>query len=114
MLAEEYMYILLGNIEIYWGYPTFPGLMVGQLCLGESIADLLEMLCLFRVAGRSTLLGESIAEPCFTPRGVKVSWLHSSAEPTLVPWWTEQLDRLDNSLLPLFLMWEKKIPYGGA
>ena len=37
-------------------------------------------------------------------RGVKVSWLHSSAELTLVPWWTEQLDRLNNSLLPLFLM----------
>ena len=35
---------------------------------------------------------------------MKVSWLHSSAELTLVPWWTEQLDRLDNSLLPLFLV----------
>ena len=34
-------------------------------------------------------------------------WRHlgrSSAELTLVPWWTEQLDLLDNSILPLFLM----------
>ena len=41
---------------------------------------------------------------CLTWRGVKVSGLHSSAELNLVPWWTEQLDRLDNLLLPLFLM----------
>ena len=52
---------------------------------------------------------ESIVEPCLAPRGVEVSWLYSSAELTLVPWWTEQLDHLDNSLLPLFLMWERKI-----
>ena len=40
MLAEEYLYTPLGNIKIYWGYPTFLGLMVDQLCLGESIDDL--------------------------------------------------------------------------
>ena len=54
-----------------------------------------DQLCL----GRVWLIGLTLG-------GVKVSWLHSSAELTLVPWWTEQLDRLDNSLLPLFL-WEK-------
>ena len=61
-------------------------------------------MCLFEVDGRPTLLGESIAESCLTLWGVEVTWLRSSAEPTLVPWWTEQLDRLDNSKLPLFLM----------
>ena len=45
-----------------------------------------------------------MAASYLTRRGVTVSGLHSSAELTLVPWWTEQLDRLDNSLLPLFLM----------
>ena len=39
MLAKEYMYAPLGNIKTYWGYLTFLGLMVDQLCLGESIAD---------------------------------------------------------------------------
>ena len=73
--------------------------------LGERV-DLLGILCLSRADGRPTLLGESIVESCLTLRGVKVSGLCSSAEPTLVPWWTEQLDRLDNSLLPL-LLWEK-------
>ena len=72
--------------------------------LGESITELLGILCLFRDDGRPTLLGESIAESCLTPWGVTVSWSYSSAELTLVPWWTEQLDRLDDSLLPLFLM----------
>ena len=72
--------------------------------LGESVADLLGILCLFRADGRPTQLGESIAESCLTLRGVKVSWLDSSTELTLVPRWTEQLDCLDNSLLPLFLM----------
>ena len=104
MLAEEYLYTLLGNIKIFWGYPTFPGLMVDQLCSEESITDLLEILCLFRADGRPTLFGESIADSCLTLRGVKVSWSYSSAEITLVPWWTEQLSRLDDSLLPLFLM----------
>ena len=74
MLAEEYIYTLLENIKIFWGYLTFPGLMVDQLCLGESIADLLGTLCLFRADGRPTLLGESIAESCLTLQGVKVSW----------------------------------------
>ena len=116
MLAEEYLYTLLGNIEIFWGYPL-DGLMVDQLCSGESIADLLEILCLFRADGRPTLLGESIADSfvvaslngesvhyCLTLRGVKVSWSYSSAELTLVPRWTKQLDRLDNSYCPLFPM----------
>ena len=49
---------------------------------------------------------EGIVESWLTLWGIKISWLHSSAELTLVSWWTEQLDRLDNSLLPLFL-WEK-------
>ena len=34
--------------------------------LGESIADLLEILCLFGDDGRATLLGESTAESCLT------------------------------------------------
>ena len=78
--------------------------MVDQLCSGESVADLLEILCLFGADGRPTLLGESIAEFCLALQGVEVTWSCSSAELTLVPRWTEQLDRLDNSLLPLFLM----------
>ena len=45
-----------------------------------------------------------MADSCLTLGGVEVTWSRSLAEPTLVPWWTEQLDRLDNSLLPLFLM----------
>ena len=48
--------------------------------------------------------GESIDASCFTLWGVKVSWLHSSAEPTLVTLRTEQLDCLEDSLFPLFLM----------
>ena len=83
MLAEEYLYTLLGNIKIFWGYPTFPGLMVDQLCSEESITDLLEILCLFRADGRPTLFGESIADSCLTLRGVKVSWSNSSAESNL-------------------------------
>ena len=59
--------------------------MVDQLCSGESIADLLGILCLFGADGRPTLLGESIAESCLTRRGVKVSWSNSSAESTFVP-----------------------------
>ena len=76
--------------------------------LGESVVDLLEILCLFRADGRPTLLGESMADSCLTLRGVEVTWSCSSAEPTLVPWWTKQLDRLDNSLLPMFL--REKVP----
>ena len=38
-----------------------------------------------RAYGRPTLLEESIADSGLTLRGVKVSWLHSSAELTLVP-----------------------------
>ena len=103
--------MLVRNVCIlYWGMLRFSGGI--QLprtgsrltLLGESIADLLEILCLVRTDGRPTLLGESVAESCLTLRGAKVTWLCSSAEPTLVPWWIEQLDRLDNSLLPLFLM----------
>ena len=60
MLAEEYLYTLLGNIKIFWRYPTFPGLMVDQLCSGESIAELLGILFLFRADGRPTLLGERV------------------------------------------------------
>ena len=56
-----------------------------------------------RAYGRPTLLGENYWTLSYS-RGVKVSWLRSSAELTLVPWWTEPLDCLDNSLLPLFLM----------
>ena len=41
------------------------------------------ILCLFGADGRPTLLGESIAESSLTLRGVKVSWLRSSAESTL-------------------------------
>ena len=52
------------------------------------------------------LLGESVLTCWFTLWGIKVYWLCSSAELTLVPWWIEQLDRLDNSLLPQF-QWEK-------
>ena len=58
----------------------FQGLLGDQLCLG-----------------RVLMIGLTLG-------GVRVSWLHSSAEPTLVPWWTKQLDCVDDSLLPLFLM----------
>ena len=52
-----------------------------------------------QLLGRVLLIGLTLG-------GVKVSGLHSSAELTLVPWWTEQLDCLDSSLFPQFL-WEK-------
>ena len=58
--------------------------MVDQLCSGESIAVLLEILFLFRANGRPNLLGESITESCLTLQGVKVSWSNSSAESTFV------------------------------
>ena len=58
--------------------------------------------------GDQTLLGGVLLKSGLTLWGVEVTWLHSSAEPTLVPWLTEQLDRLDNSLLPLFL--QEKVP----
>ena len=74
------MYIVLGNVEICWRIPNFLK------------ADII------------ALLGESALTCWLTLWGIKISWLHSSAEPTLIPWWMEQLDRLDNSLLPLFLM----------
>ena len=80
MLVKEYLHTPLGNIEIFWGYLTF-----------------------LKADSRLTLLGESMLTCWLTLWGIKISWLHSSAELTLVPWWTEQLDRLDNSLLPLFL-----------
>ena len=41
---------------------------------------------------------------------IELYWLCSSMEPTLIPWRTEQSDCLDNPLLPLFLMWERKMP----
>ena len=34
---------------------------------------------------------ERFVESWLTLWGIKISWLHSSAELTLVPWWTEQL-----------------------
>ena len=63
---------------------------------------MLEILCLVRADGRP-IAWESIDESHLTWRGVEVSGLPFLAELTLVPWWTKQLDRLDNSLLPLFL-----------
>ena len=65
------------------GIPNFLNADSRLTLLGESVADLLEILCLFGAAGRPTLLGESIAEPCLTLRGVKVPGLCSSAELTL-------------------------------
>ena len=47
---------------------------------------------MFRDDGRPTAW-ERIIESGLTLLGIKVSWLRSSAELTLVPWWTEQLDR---------------------
>ena len=73
--------------------------------LGESIADLLgEQCALSGLMGDQLCLGRVLLTSGLTLWGVEVTWLRSSAEPTLVPWWTEQLDRLDNSKLPLFLM----------
>ena len=57
-----------------------------------------------RADDRLTLSGESIAESGLTLWGVEATWSYSSVEPTLVPWRTKQLDCLDNSTLPLFLM----------
>ena len=70
--------------------------------LGESIADLLEILCLFGADRRPTLPGESMTESCLTLQGVKGSWSHSSAESTLylVDRATVQFGQF---LLPLFL-----------
>ena len=65
-------------------------------------------MCLFRADRKPTLLGESIAESRLTLRGIEVTWLRSSAEPTLVPWRTEQLVQFGQFLLPQFLR-EKKV-----
>ena len=51
-----------------------------------------------------TLLGEECTDCWLTLWGIKVCGSYSLAEPTLVPWRTEQLNCLDNSLLPLFLV----------
>ena len=69
-LAGEYLYTPLGNIKTFWGYPTFLGLMVDQLCLGRVLLIV------------ASLSGESFYY-CLTLRGVKVSWSYSSAESTL-------------------------------
>ena len=106
MLAEEYLYTLLGNIKIFWGYPTFSGLMVDQLCLGESIADLLGILCLFRADGRPTLFGESIADLSYSEgsEGILVTFFSQ----TYLGTWVDRATRsLRQFLLPQFL-WEKK------
>ena len=62
MLAWEYLYTPPGNVEILWGMPNFLKADSRLTPLGESVADLLEVLCLFGAAGRSTLPGESIAD----------------------------------------------------
>ena len=77
----------------------------GPTLLEESIADLLgEQGAYCRADDRLTLPGESIAESCLTLWRVEVTWSHSSVGPILVPWRTKQLDFLDNSTLPSFLM----------
>ena len=63
--------------RIYWGVSF-------KTCRG--------MLCLFRIVGESTSLGENIAESCFILRGVEMIWPHSSVESTLVPWRIKQPD----------------------
>ena len=73
-----------------------------SLYSAEEYYDLLGIPKLFRADGRLTLLGESITDSfivashsgesyhyCFTLQGATVSGSYSSAEPTLVPWWTE-------------------------
>ena len=57
-----------------------------------------------RADDRLNLPWEGIADSCLTLWGVEITWSRSSVEPTLVPWRTKQLDCLDNSTLPLFLM----------
>ena len=104
---------LLGKtLELYWGngstgvscIPPGNNLILrlpGMLVEGYLYTPLGNIVSF---DGKPTLLEESIAESGLTLWGVEVTWLRSSVEPTLVPWWTEQLDRLDKSLLPLFLM----------
>ena len=78
--------------------------------LGESVANLLEILCLFGADGRPTLLEESIAEIWSYSAGSEGILVMFFSRTYLGTWWTEQLDRLDNSLLPLFLMSPVIIP----
>ena len=54
--------------------------------------------------GSFDMLGKNALTCGLTLWGIMIYWLCSSVEPTLIPWRTEQLDCLDNSLLPLFLM----------
>ena len=102
MLAWEYLYTPPGNVEILWGMSNFLKADSRLTILGERVDDLLEILCLFRADGRPTLLEESIVASCLSLRGVEISWLHSSAGHTLVPWWIAQLDCLNNSYCPSF------------
>ena len=100
MLVEEYLYSA-GECWDLLGTSNFFKADSSLTLLGESITDLLEILCLLGLIGRPVLLGESMLSPdllCGEWR-----YLGYVLQPTLVPWWMEQLDRLDDSLLPLFL-----------
>ena len=77
------MITMLGSIGIFWGIPNFLKADSRRTLLGESVADLLEILCLLGADGRPTLLEERALLIYLTLRGVEVSWLHSSAESTL-------------------------------
>ena len=59
MLAQEHLYTPLGNVEIFWGISNFLKVDCRLTLLGESVVDLLEILCLFRANGSATLLEEN-------------------------------------------------------
>ena len=59
MLAEECLYSAGECLDLP-GIPNFLKTDNRLTLLGESIADLLEILCLVRVDGRPTLLGRAL------------------------------------------------------
>ena len=68
------MYDVPGNVEICGEYPTSLRLKV-------------------------IMLGEGALTCWLTLWGIEIYWLCFLAEPTLVPWRTEQLDCVDNSFV---------------
>ena len=86
-----------------------PGMLVRNVCiLHLRNVEICWRIPKFLKADGITLLGESVMTCWLTLWGIKIYWLCSSAELTLVLWLTEQLDSLDDSLLFLFLRWERK------
>ena len=61
-LFKEYLYTPLGNVEIFWGYPSSIRLTVGQLCLGRALLTCWGYCAFSGLSGYQLCSGESIAD----------------------------------------------------